>query len=80
MRNQVQITTEQRCALKMLAEASLRGCAEAVLRVYGFDRAMLAELVNAGLARQVPERVRAGGRSPDIARLRITPAGREAIR
>jgi len=80
MRNQIQITAEQRCALKMLAEASLRGCAEVVLSVYGFDRTMLAELINAGLARYVPERVRAGGCSLYVARLRITPAGREAIR
>jgi hypothetical protein len=32
----------------MLADASTRGCAEAVLRAHGFDPAMLAELINAG--------------------------------
>jgi hypothetical protein len=37
------ITVEQRRALKMLADASTRGCVEAVLRAQGFDAAMLAE-------------------------------------
>ena len=43
------ITVEQRRASKMLADASTRGCAEAVLRAQGFDAAMLGELINAGL-------------------------------
>ena len=43
------ITVEQHRALKMLADASTRGCAEAVLRAQGFDAAMLGELINAGL-------------------------------
>ena len=42
------ITVEQRRALKVLADASTRGCAEAMLRAHGFDAAMLAELINAG--------------------------------
>ena len=74
------ITVEQRRALKMLADASTRGCAEAVLRAQGFDTAMLAELVNAGLVSRMPEQVRTGGRSVDVARLRITPVGRGMIR
>ena len=41
------LTAEQRRALKMLADASTYGCAEAVLRAQGFDATMLAELVNA---------------------------------
>ena len=74
------ITVEQRRALKILADASTRGCAEAVLRAQGFDAAMLAELINAGLVSCMPERVRAGGHLVDMARLRITKAGQGAIR
>ena len=74
------ITVEQRRALKMLADASTRGCAEAVLRAHGFDAATLAELIDAGLVSRMPEHVRAGGRSVDVARLRITPIGRGVVR
>jgi hypothetical protein len=84
MRNQnhsapKKLAAEQRRALKMLADASMRGCAEAVLRVYGFEAATLAELVNSGLASRLPEQVQAVARSVEVARLWITPAGREAI-
>jgi hypothetical protein len=74
------LTAEQRRALKMLADASTYGCAEAVLRAQGFDATMLAEMVNAGLVSRMPERLRAGSRSIDTARFRITPAGQGAIR
>ena len=73
------ITAQQRRALKMLADASTRGCTEAVMRAHGFDAAMLAELINAGLVSRIPERVRAGGHLVDMARLRITKAGQGAI-
>ena len=65
--------------MKVLADASTRGCAEAVLRAHGFDAAMLAELINAGLVSRIPERVRAGGRLVDVPRLRITKAGQGVI-
>ena len=74
------ITVEQRRALKMLADASTRGCAEAVLRAQGFDAAMLAELINAGLVSRMPERVRTGGHLVAVTRLRITKAGQGVIR
>ena len=66
--------------MKVLPDASTRGCAEAVLRAQGFDAAMLAELINAGLVSRMPERVRAGGHFVAMARLRITKAGQGAIR
>jgi hypothetical protein len=68
------ITVEQRRALKVLADASTRGCA------HGFDAAMLAELIDAGLVSRMPERVRAGGHLVDIARPRITKVGQGVIR
>jgi hypothetical protein len=75
----MKLNSDQRRILEMLAGSGPRGCAEAVLRAHGFDAAMLAELVNAGLASRLPEQVRVGGRSVEVARLRITPAGREEI-
>ena len=74
------ITIEQRRALKMLADASTRGCAEVVLWAHGFDAAMLAELINAGLVSRMPERMRTGRHLVAIARLRITKAGQGVIR
>jgi hypothetical protein len=64
----------------MLADASTRGCAEAVLRAQGFDAATLAELINASLVSRMAERVRADGHLVDMARLRITKAGQGVIR
>jgi len=74
------ITVEHRRALKVLADASTRGCAEAMLRAHGFDAAMLAEPINAGLVSRMRERVRAGGRLVDVTRLRITKAGQGVSR
>jgi hypothetical protein len=51
------LTAGQRRVLKMLADASTHGCAEAVLRAQGFDATILVELVNAGLVSRMPERV-----------------------
>jgi hypothetical protein len=79
LRRIVTISVSQRRALKMLADASTRGCAEQALRAQGFDEATLAELVNAGLVSRIPERRRAGGRSVDVAKLRIMAAGRGLV-
>jgi hypothetical protein len=44
------------------------------------SRGLLAGLVRDGLARMATESISAGGRSVAVARLRITDAGRRAIR
>ena len=75
----MKLNSEQRRVLEMLASSGPRGCAEAVLRAHGFDAALLAELVNAGLASRLPERVQAGGRSVDVARYKITDEGRTTL-
>jgi hypothetical protein len=75
----MKLNSDQRRVLEMLAGSGPRGSAEAVLRAQGFDAAMLAELVNAGLASHLPERVQAGGRSVDVARYKITDEGRAAL-
>jgi hypothetical protein len=46
---------------------------------HGFSIDMMVELVNAGLATATAERVVAGGRPIEVARVRITEEGRRAL-
>jgi hypothetical protein len=69
---------DQRRALELLA-VSPRGCTESIMMVHGFKRAMLAELVRNGWATAATEIVRAGWRPIEVARMRITEAGRRAL-
>jgi hypothetical protein len=48
-----------------------------IAHVFTID--MMVELVNAGLATATAERVMAGSKPIEIARLRITEAGRRAL-
>jgi hypothetical protein len=73
------LTAEQRRALAMLANAGQSGCADAFMMAHGFTVDMLAGLVRAGLATATPQRMRAGGRMIEVARVRITDAGRRAV-
>jgi hypothetical protein len=50
-----------------------------LLLAHGFTVELLADLVRAGLATATTERVVAGGRAIEVARVRITPAGRKAL-
>jgi hypothetical protein len=50
-----------------------------MMLAHGFSIVMLVELVNAGLANVTTERVVAGGRTIEVARVRITEAGRPAL-
>jgi hypothetical protein len=67
-------------ALELLA-ASPDGCTEAILRARGFSTAQILDLVRAGLATAHSQRVivGGGGRRIEVARVRITEAGRQAI-
>jgi hypothetical protein len=69
---------DRRRALELLAE-SQKGCTKAMMRAHGFSIDMLVELVKAGLATTKRERMIAGGRQIDVARVRITEAGRQAL-
>jgi hypothetical protein len=46
---------------------------------HGFTIPQMVKLVRAGLATATPERVVAGGRKVEVARVRITEAGRRAL-
>jgi hypothetical protein len=65
--------------LELLA-ACRDGCSEAIMLAHGFTIAQMVELVRAGLASATTERVVAGRRTMEIARVRITEAGRRALR
>jgi hypothetical protein len=69
----------RRRALELLA-ALRDGCTEALMIAHGFTVEMLVDLVRAGLATGKAERVVATGRTIEIARVRITEAGRRALR
>jgi hypothetical protein len=55
------------------------GCTEAIMLAHGFTVPQMVDLVRAGLATAAAERVMAGGEMAEIARLRITEAGRRAL-
>jgi hypothetical protein len=73
------LSTNQRRALKLLADAGPNGFTEHVLLVHGFDIEMLIGLAHDGLATTTVERVKAGRRTIEIVRLRITDAGLRAL-
>jgi hypothetical protein len=73
------LSAKQRWALEILAAAGLRGCTGATLLAHGFSVDMLADLVHDGLATAHRQTMRIGRRKIQIARMRITDAGRRAI-
>lgn len=70
---------DRRRALDELLAASRDGCTEAIMLAHGFTVAQMVELVRAGLATATAERVAAGGPMVEVARVRITDAGRRAL-
>jgi hypothetical protein len=69
---------DRRRALELLA-ASPDGLPEAIMLANGFTTPQMVELVRAGLASVSAERVVAGRTTVEIARVKITEAGRRAL-
>jgi hypothetical protein len=69
----------RRRALELLASCR-DGCTEAIMIAHGFTIPQMVELINAGLATAVAERVVAGRCTIEVARVRITKAGRALIK
>ena len=69
---------DRRRALELLA-ASRDGCTEAILLAHGFTIKQIVELVRAGLAAAHSQRVVIGRRTVEIARVKITEAGRQGL-
>ena len=68
----------RRRALELFA-ASRDGATEAIMIAHGFTVEQMVDLCIAGLATAMPERVVAGGKAVEVARVRITEAGRQAL-
>jgi hypothetical protein len=73
------LAADHRHALKMLA-GSRNGHTESVMIVRGFGRVLLAELILAGFICAETERMMVEGKAVNDRRLRITKAGRQALR
>src|SRR5215510_12044210 len=69
---------DRRRALELLA-SSPDGCSEAIMLARGFTAEQMVELVHAGLATTNAERVAMGGRTIEVAKVRITDAGRSTL-
>jgi hypothetical protein len=66
---------DRRRALELLASCP-DGCTETIMLVHGFTVGQLDELIRAGLATAQTESVVARSRALEVARVRITKAGR----
>jgi hypothetical protein len=69
---------DRRRALELLA-SSPDGCSEAIMLARGFTVEQMDELVHAGLATTNAERVAMVGRTIEVAKMRITEAGRSTL-
>ena len=69
---------DRRRALELLA-ASPEGCTEALMFANGFTAELLIELVRAGLASAHAERMATDGKMTEVARVKISEAGWQAL-
>ena len=70
---------DRRRALTVLGD-NPDGCTQAILLAHGFKSQLLAELVRTKLVTEHYERVMQGGRPINVTRMRITAAGRLALK
>ena len=69
----------RRRALELLASCPQEGCSEAIMLAHGFSVEQMVDLVRAGLATAETQRIVAGRQRYEVARLRITEAGRRVL-
>jgi hypothetical protein len=77
-RRRAQRKPDRRRAFELLASCP-DGCTEAMMLAHGFTIPQMVELVRAGLATATGERVVAGSRKMEVARVKITDAGRRVL-
>jgi hypothetical protein len=70
--------SDRRRALRLFADAP-EGVTKALMLAHGFPVELLVDLCIAGLATARPEHMRAGGRTMEVVRMRITETGRQAL-
>jgi hypothetical protein len=78
-RSRHQAKPDRRRALELLASSPHEGCTEAIMLANGISIEQMVELVRAGLATVTPQRVKAGHERMEVATLRITDSGRQAL-
>jgi len=64
---------------EMLAADPHGATKDLLVLAYGFDGDMIADLVRRGFATAQRESMKAGGKTIDVVRIRITSVGRQAI-
>jgi hypothetical protein len=69
---------DRRRALELLASCR-DGCTEAIMLAHGFTIAQMVQLVSAGRATVHIDRIVDGGRTLEVARVKVTDAGRQAL-
>jgi hypothetical protein len=70
---------DHRRALELLASSGAEGCTEGIMLAHGFSVEQLVDLVRAGLATAETEHVVARSSTFEVARVKITDAGRQAL-
>ncbi len=75
----MRLSAEQRRAVSLLAGSGRNGVTGPLLAAHGFSVSTIAGLVSRGLATIAHEKVKAGGKLIEVARVRITDAGRDAL-
>jgi hypothetical protein len=73
------LSAKQRHALTAIAATGSDGATQTLLTAHGFGIRTIAALVKRGLATVAHEKVRAGGKWIDAAKVRITDAGRDTL-
>ncbi len=73
------LSPEQREALELLASDPEGATEELLVLVHGFDGDIIAGLVHSGLAMARRGNMKAGDRSIEVVRIRITGAGGNAL-
>jgi hypothetical protein len=73
------VSAEQRRALELLASSPHRATKRLLVVAHGFETDRIAGLVRSGLAAEELEVRKAGGKTIDVVRVKITDAGRKAL-
>ncbi len=73
------LSAEQHRALAMLATAGTNGLTQSLLVICSSDASIVAALVDEGLATMTRGSVRVGGKMIEVATVRITDSGRDAL-
>jgi hypothetical protein len=79
MAKRPRLTATHRRALAILTDSGLNGSNIDGMLAAGFKVVTVARLVRAGLATVAPERMKAGGKTIEVTRVRITEHGKRAI-